>query len=152
ASANTRASKVFAVPGTPSSSTWPSESSATSIRSRARSWPISTLWTSPRSRSVISRIAVSSIGHLLSKLVDRLRSADRGFLGAASAVGLVVGSPVELREHVGLAPRRRHLRNPALERLRPVARQTQAVRHRLLRGAQIGRDRVVQMPPVQQQI
>jgi hypothetical protein len=64
--ARVRTSSVFAVPGTPSSSTWPRQSSATTSPVTAASWPTTTLATSVRTWA---RAARACSGVLMAVLV-----------------------------------------------------------------------------------
>src|SRR5512133_493921 len=148
--AKARASSVLATPGTPSTSTCPSESSATSRRSRALSWPTTTLWISARSRSVTSRITVSSIRHLLSPPVNCLRGPDGLLLATDPPRGQLLYARLDRPERPAPAPRLRRLGEPRgiLPRL---ARRAQPMGHPLLRGAEVGGGGVREVSPVAQQ-
>src|SRR5215510_6817282 len=85
--AKARASSVLAVPGTPSSSTWPSESNAAIRSSTASSCPITTRWTCSFRRSATARTSVSSMQDLFAEAVDAAGEREhRRALGAARAV------------------------------------------------------------------
>src|SRR5258708_2416626 len=62
--ANARVSKVFAVPGTPSSRMWPPTRRLVSISSMTASWPTTALRTSPRTPSAIARMSCTSIQYV----------------------------------------------------------------------------------------
>src|SRR5699024_3555315 len=65
AAARDRTSSVLATPGTPSRSTWPRHSSATTRLVTAASWPTTPLWISVDSRCSWARVSWSTSGPVL---------------------------------------------------------------------------------------
>src|SRR6185436_11332636 len=82
------ASRVLAVPGTPSSSTWPSARAASNIRSTATSWPTTTRLTCRCRRCLRSRMAGRSIEDLLSETVDASGHGEDALALRGGALGL----------------------------------------------------------------
>src|SRR6516165_1681764 len=110
--ANARDSSVLAVPGTPSSRTWPPIKRLVSIRSMTASWPTTTLPTSLRIASVIVRMLGTSIDDLSLPLVDVTRQADQARRIASARGAGFSGLTQQIRAIDCHAPRQSHPLEP----------------------------------------